>query len=72
MQTFKVSIFKPYPFKVGQKIRIKGGKRQGDWEVVDANEFKVSLRCPITNRQFEWERFCYIVQEKENEIWPEE
>lgn len=72
METFKVTIFKRYPFVKGQKIRIMGGKRQGDWEVVDLSETKVTLRCPISHRQFEWDRFCYLAEERENEPWPEE
>lgn len=72
MEVFNVSIFKRFPFKVGQKIRILDGKRQGDWEVVNTSETKVTLRCPISGRQFEWNRFCYLVEERENEIWPEE
>lgn len=72
METFKVTIFKSYPFVKGQKIRITGGKRQGDWEVADVNEAKVTLRCPISQRQFEWDRFCYFAEDRENEVWPEE
>lgn len=72
MELFNVTIFKPFPFEVGQKIRITGGKRQGDWEVVGVSESKVSLRCPISGRQFEWDRFCYLAEERENEMWPEE
>ena len=40
----------PTPFVVGQKIRIEGGKRHGDWEVVKVSEAKVGLRCPISGR----------------------
>lgn len=72
METFDVAIFKPFPFEVGQKIRILESKRQGDWEVVGISDAKVTLRCPISGRQFEWNRFCYLVEERENEIWPEE
>ena len=70
MQRHKVTIFAPYPFEVGQKIRINGGPRNGDWEVVNVSEHKVTLRCPITHREFKWERFCYFVEEKDNEPWP--
>lgn len=72
MEVFDVSIFKRFPFKMGQKIRILDGKRQGDWEVIGISETKVTLRCPISNRQFEWDQFCYLVEERHNEIWPEE
>jgi hypothetical protein len=65
-----VSIFHPYPFKVGQKITIAGGPRNGDWLVVDVKERKVILRCPISGREFEWDRFCYFVEEHENVVWP--
>ena len=72
MEKFDVTIFEPYPFRVGQKIRINGGKRNGDWEVADINDAKVTLRCPISGRQFEWARFCYLVEERKGERWPEE
>ena len=60
-----VTIFKPYSFATGQKIRIDGGKRSGDWEVVSQSEKTITLRCPISGREFEWDRFCYFVHEKE-------
>ena len=59
------TVFKPYPFKLGQKIKIDGGPRNGDWEVVDFTGHKVKLRCPISSREFEWDRFCYFVEEKQ-------
>lgn len=66
----KVSFFKPYPFQVGQKIRIEGSKRNGDWEVVGVSEDKVTLRCPVSGKTFDWARFCYHVQDRENVTWP--
>ncbi len=72
MEKYDVTIFEPYPLRVGQKIRINGGKRNGDWEVADINDAKVTLRCPISGRQFEWARFCYLVEERKDALWPEE
>ncbi len=54
-------VFKPYPFKVGDKIKIEGGKRAGDWLVVGLSDTKMVLRCPVSGREFEWARFCYQV-----------
>jgi hypothetical protein len=34
-------------------------------------ERKVRLRCPITNREFEWDRFCYAVEGREDLEWPQ-
>ena len=70
MTQFDVTVFEPYPFQVGQKIRIEGGKRHGDWEVMELTEKSVKLRCPISQREFEWARFCYKVEERKNTIWP--
>lgn len=67
-----VVVFKGYPFRPGQKIRIEDSPRQGDWEVVTVTENKVTLRCPISNREFSWARFCYFVEEKKGAVWPEE
>ncbi|MBU1193405.1 MAG: hypothetical protein KKE62_03725 [Proteobacteria bacterium] len=66
---YDVSIFEPYPFKQGQKIRIEGSKRSGDWEVVGVTDAKVTLRCPISQKEFSWDRFCYFVEDKHTG-WP--
>ena len=71
MKRYDVTLFEPYPFQVGQKIRIEGGKRHGDWEVVGLSEAKVTLRCPISNKTFEWARFCFRVEEQEDAVWPQ-
>jgi hypothetical protein len=72
MATYKIVVFQPYPFRTGQKIRIDGGPRRGDWEVVGVGERKVKLRCPISEREFEWNRFCYFVEELQGVQWPQE
>lgn len=66
----RISFFRLYPFEVGQKITIEGGKRQGDWEVIGITERKVQLRCPVTSKEVEWDRFCYFVREEEVAEWP--
>jgi hypothetical protein len=66
----KVTFFKPYPFEIGQKIRIEESKRSGDWEVIGLTDKTVSLRCPVSGREFEWTRFCYLVEDKNNIQWP--
>ena len=70
MATDKVAVFRPYPFRIGQKIRIDGGPRVGDWEVVGLSERKAKLRCPVSQREFEWDRFCYFVEECKGIEWP--
>ncbi len=65
-----VTVFRPYPFTVGQKIRIEDSRRAGDWEVVAISEHKVTLRCPISQKEFEWTKFCYIVDEEIDSTWP--
>ncbi|WDP91344.1 MAG: hypothetical protein HUN04_17220 [Desulfobacter sp.] len=66
-----VAVFKAYPFKVGQKIRIEASPRAGDWEVIGVTENKVTLRCPISKKEFTWSRFCYLSEQKEQE-WPKQ
>jgi hypothetical protein len=68
----KVTIFKPYPFIVGQKIRIEGSRREGDWEVADITERKVTLNCPISNTEYTWDLFCHFAEEKNGAPWPME
>ena len=66
----EVTIFKPYPFTEGEKIRIDGGPRSGDWEVIGTSERKVKLRCPVSGREVEWDRFCYHAETRVKEQWP--
>ena len=72
MSTHSVTFFRPYPFRSGQKIHIKDGPRRGDWEIIGVTERKVTLRCPISSREFEWSRFCYVVEEKDKVEWPQQ
>ncbi len=72
MARHRVVIFRPYPFQIGQKINIEDGPRNGDWEVIHVSERKVKLRCPVSQREFEWDRFCYFVDEREGVLWPRE
>ena len=72
MAAHRVAMFRPYPFKVGEKIHIEEGGRRGDWEVIGVSPRKVVLRCPVSLREFEWNRFCYFVEEREITQWPQE
>lgn len=65
-----VTVFSPYPFEAGQKIYIDDGRRKGDWEVVSVDKNKVRLKCPISLREFEFNRFCYFVKEEKGIEWP--
>lgn len=65
-----VTIFSPYPFRVGQKIYIEDGPRRGDWEVVGLSDRKVKFRCPMSLREVEWDRFCYFVENTDDIPWP--
>jgi hypothetical protein len=67
VQTFLT--FRPYPLQVGHKIFIDSGPRRGDWEVVGLSDRKVKLRCPFSGREVEWDRFCYLVEERRG-LWP--
>jgi hypothetical protein len=71
MAHHSVLLFKPYPMAVGQKIHIDGGLRHGDWEVIGVSDRKVRLRCPVSHREFEWDRFCYFVEKQEEREWPQ-
>ena len=72
MEKCKVSIFKPCSFYKGQKIRIDGGSRNGDWEVVSFTKHNVKLHCPVSVKEFEWDRFCYQVEDRDGVAWPQE
>jgi hypothetical protein len=66
----RVAVFKPYPFSEGEKIRIEGGPRKGDWEIISLSERKVKLRCPISGREVEWDRFCFHAETLDESPWP--
>ena len=66
----QVTVFQPYLFIVGEKIRIDGGRRGGDWEVAAIGEHSVTLQCPVSGRRFEWNRFCYFVEKEHDAVWP--
>ncbi len=66
----QVVIFKEFPLREGQKINIADGRRRGDWLVIGVSERKVKLRCPVSGREVEWDRFCYYVEEREQKEWP--
>lgn len=68
----EVAVFKPYPFRVGQKIRIEGKVRKGDWEVIGVGEKSVTLKCPISHKEFEWPTFCYLTDEEPDAVWPQD
>ena len=70
MEKTTVTIFKTYPFEVGQKIYIADGPRRGDWEVAGLTERKVRLRCPISKREFDWNRFAYFAETDTDSPWP--
>ena len=70
MTAQKVTVFRPCTLESGQKISIEGGPRNGDWEIVGVSERKVKLRCPLSGREFEWARFCYLVEEDCSREWP--
>jgi len=65
-----VITFRTYPFQVGQKVYIEDGPRHGDWEVIDITDKKVTFRCPISHREFTWNRFCYFTNEEKDGPWP--
>jgi hypothetical protein len=72
MEKQTVVFFRPYPFICGQKIHIQEGPRRGDWEVRAVTERKVTLRCPVTGKILEADRFCYFVKEDQVDAWPGE
>jgi hypothetical protein len=65
-----VAVFKPYPFIIGEKIRIEGSPRRGDWQVIGVSEKSVKLKCPLSLREFEWPIFCYVVDKEQGVAWP--
>jgi hypothetical protein len=66
----KVAVFGHYPFEVGEKIRIVDGRRKGDWLVVAIAEHTITLQCPLSKKEFEWAKFCYLVDKDKNLPWP--
>ena len=65
-----VTTFRRYPLEAGQKIRILDGPRGGDWLVTGVDDRKMRLRCPVSGREVEWERFCAVADVLQDEPWP--
>lgn len=65
-----VTVLTAYPFHIGQKIRIEGNKRAGDWEVTGIEGSSVTLRCPISKKEYTWDNFCYMISEETDGAWP--
>lgn len=65
----KVLILRPYPVREGQKIYIEAGPRRGDWQIIEVGERKIRLRCPLSHKEIECDRFCYVVTEADIP-WP--
>ena len=65
----RIKLFRGYPFVEGQKIRIEDSPRSGDWEVIRVTDHKITLKCPVSGREMTWSRFCYFVEDREQD-WP--
>ncbi len=65
----KIKIFRQAELAPGDRIHITDGPRRGDWEVAAASEKNLTLRCPVSGREFTWTRFCYLLEERE-QPWP--
>jgi len=65
-----VLILRPYPVRVGQKVFIDGGPRRGDWEIIEVGDRKMRLRCPVSHKEIDCDRFCYVVTEAAGIPWP--
>ena len=66
----EVVVFREYPLKEGQKINIAEGPRRGDWLVIEVSPRKVRLRCPVSGREVEWDRFFCYAETRNLAEWP--
>lgn len=65
----EITVFTPFDFEPDQKIYISDGPRKGDWLVLHCDDKKVRLQCPVSKREFSWNRFCYQVSVEKRQ-WP--
>ncbi len=65
-----VTCFERYPLEPDQKIRILDGPRRGDWLVLEVGEKTMRLRCPVSGKEVEWDRFFWFATTLKNEEWP--
>lgn len=66
----EVTVFRECQLEIGQKINIAGGFRRGDWLVIGGGERKVRLRCPVSGREIECDRFFFYAETRVQEKWP--
>ncbi|MEJ2225837.1 MAG: hypothetical protein P8X49_11965, partial [Syntrophobacterales bacterium] len=49
---------------------IQGGPWGGDWEIIEVGERKIRLKCPISHKEIEKDRFFFFMEERDQEPWP--
>jgi hypothetical protein len=70
LATDTATTFHLVPLEPGQKIRILGVPRGGDWLVLDADDRKMRVRRPVSGKEVEWDRFLTVAEVLESEEWP--
>ena len=66
----KVTTFRRASLEPGQKVRLLDGPRGGDWLVLGVDDRKMRLRCPVSGREVEWDRFTAEEGTILAEVWP--
>ncbi len=53
------TIFEPYPFRVGERIKRRRKGKLEDWEVIAVDNETVTVRCPFHGLELTWKRNCF-------------
>ena len=70
MANYILRRFRQQPLQRGDRIHLEDGPRHGDWEVMAADEHKVTLRCPVSHRVIDVDPFYFMAAEVETDQWP--
>jgi len=54
--SYRTTIFEPYPFRVGERIKRRRKGKLEDWDVIAVSDDEVTVKCPFHGMELTWKR----------------
>ena len=54
--SYRTTIFEPYPFRVGERIKRRRKGKLEDWDVIAVTDDEVTVKCPFHGMELTWKR----------------
>ena len=54
--SYRTTIFEPYPFRVGERIKRRRKGKLEDWDVIAVTADEVIVKCPFHGMELTWKR----------------